>query len=78
MIVDMILDRKDNEEFYGQDIYEPKKFYLDLLGRVCSEPITLAMDYGDESDVKRELCNYIDEQEYNPEIKNYINSKKWL
>ena len=36
------------------------------------------MDYGDEKDVKEELCEYIDRNKYNPDIKNYISSVSWL
>lgn len=79
MIIDLILDRKDNEKDYGRDIYNAHDFYIDVLnyGEI-GEEITMAMDYGEEKDVKNALCNYIDKNEYSPLIKNYINNKNWL
>lgn len=79
MIIDCILDRKDDENFYGYDKYNAKEFYLHILayGMIGGE-ITRAMDYGDEKDVKSALCRYIIDNEYNPEICNYICSKNWL
>lgn len=73
MIIDRILDRKDG---FG---YNAREFYFDCLayGKV-GDDITMAMDYGTESDVKRALCNYIDNNGYNPTIKNFINAVKWL
>ena len=64
--------------------YSPGSFYREIFGYIggCgghwAEAITAAMDYGEEADVKRELCRYIDEAEYNPAIKEYINSVDWL
>ena len=75
MIIDLILDRKDGDE------YDAKKFYNQVAGYESSGnsfPISRAMDGGTESDIKRELCAYIDQNDYNPEIKNYINSVSWL
>lgn len=78
MIIDLILDRKDEEE-QGIYHYRPHDFYFDVLhyGKV-GDGITLAMDYGEEEDVKRALCEYIERNEYNPEIKKYIMSRRWL
>lgn len=83
MIVDLILDRKDNEELCGKDTYSAKYFYLYCMKYNAIfdggyDYITLAMDYGTENDVKQALCKYIEEGEYNPKIKEYINSKKWI
>ena len=79
MIIDCILDRKDREQYSGSNTYNPRDFYFDVLayGRI-GDPITRAMDYGTEEDVKKALCNYIDQQGYNPEIKKYIDSRLWL
>lgn len=79
MIIDRILDRKDNEHYDGYDSYNAKQFYLDVLayGKI-GDSITKAMDYGDEKDVKSALCRYIIDNKYNPEICNYICSKNWL
>lgn len=78
MIIDLILERKGWEED-GCAVYNPHDFYMDVMryGDV-GEDITMAMDYGEESDVRRELCNYIVRNEYNPAICDYINSREWL
>ena len=81
MIIDCILDRKDNAR-YGE-AYRPKDFYMDILGyhksnQYWSDRITTAMDYGTEEEVKEILCDYIDRNEYNPLIKDYIRSVTWI
>lgn len=78
MIIDWILDRKENET-YGEPEYSPREFYFNVLqyGSV-GEEITRAMDSGTEEDVKTALCRYIDRHRYNPEIKKYIDSRLWL
>lgn len=82
MIIDLILDRKDDNTVfteYGNKPYTAKRFYRQLVeyGEIGFD-IQRAFDGGTEQDIKRELCRYIDKQEYNPEIKNYINSVTWL
>lgn len=82
MIIDLILDRKDDDTVfteYGNKPYTAKRFYRQLVeyGEIGFD-IQRAFDGGTEQDIKRELCRYIDKQEYNPEIKNYINSVTWL
>ena len=82
MIIDLILDRKDDNTIfteYGNKPYTAKRFYRQLVeyGEIGFD-IQRAFDGGTEQDIKRELCRYIDKQEYNPEIKNYINSVTWL
>ena len=73
MIVDLILDRKDGAKYNAHD------FYVDVMGYgEIGEDITRAMDFGTESDVRRELCEYITANEYNPAICDYINSREWL
>lgn len=80
MIIDLILDRKDNEEAFGEDLYNSRDFYYEIMNydEIISGDISRAMDYGTENDVKKALCDYIDNNEYNPEIKQYIRSKEWL
>lgn len=82
MIIDLILDRKDNEEAFGEDLYNSRDFYYEILDYEAifglNGDISKAMDYGTENDVKKALCDYIDKNEYNPEIKKYIRSKEWL
>ena len=79
MVIDLILDRKDNAEYDGIDTYNAHDFYIDCLryGPIA-DGITKAMDYGSETDVKRELCKYIIKNEYNEKICDYINSVNWL
>lgn len=80
MIIDLILDRKDNEEAFGEDLYSSLDFYYEIMNyeAIISGDISRAMDYGTEADVKKALCDYIDQNDYNPEIKKYIRSKEWL
>ena len=79
MIIDLILDRKDNEQLNNSDDYNAKEFYNGCMryGKIADE-ITRAMDSGTEEEVKQALCSYIQEQGYNPEIVEYIKRKKWL
>lgn len=79
MIIDMILDRKGWEEEGVMDYYNPRQFYHHMMEYGGSGfNIACAMDYGEEEDVKRELCKYIDNNNYNPQIKEYVNSVEWL
>ena len=83
MIVDLILDRKDNEEWFGEDLYSALDFYHEVsdysgLAMGAFDYIVDALDYGTEADVRKALCRYIDENEYNENIKKYINSRDWL
>ena len=83
MIIDKILDRKDDIEIYNFDSYNAHDFYFDCLGysQVFDQAfdyITIAMDYGTEEDVKKALCKYIDDNDYNPKIKDFIKSVEWL
>ena len=82
MIIDLILDRKDNEEAFGEDLYSSLDFYYEIRDYEeifgLNGDISKSMDYGTENDVKKALCDYIDKNDYNPEIKEYINSKSWI
>ena len=83
MIVDLILDRKDYEEWAQEDAYNAKDFYNECMRYSAAfngafDYISEAMDYGTEEDVRKALCRYIDENEYNEDIKKYINSRDWL
>lgn len=73
MIVDLILDRKDGEE------YTPEQFYRDVFdyGEIGWN-ITRAMDEGTEQDVKKALCQYIMDNNYSCDIATYIDSVDWL
>ena len=83
MIVDLILDRKDYEEWAQQDAYNAKDLYNECMQYSAVfdgafDYITRALDYGTEEDVRKALCRYIDENEYNEKIKDYIDSRDWL
>lgn len=81
MIIDLILDRQDDDK--RGFAYIAKSFYLEVLdyARIFPDlafPIAKAMDEGTNTDVQNALCDYIDSEGYNPEIKKYINSRKWI
>lgn len=83
MIIDLILDRKDNLSEGFTDDYNAHNFYMECMGYNnifdgIADGITRAMDGGTETDVKRELCKYITNNGYNTEICDFINSVKWL
>lgn len=83
MIIDCILDRFDNEQFYEDFEYDAKDFYFEILAYhpifpELAQPILEAMDWGDNDDVVRELCNYITEQNYNHELCAKIKQHRWL
>ena len=93
MIIDLILDRKEDDSIiaqgythrrmYNGDIvkieYNAAAFYRAVLqyGPI-GDYIAAAMDNGTECDVKKELCVYVLNNEYNPAICDYINSVNWL
>lgn len=83
MIIDLILDRKDDIEGGYTDAYNPHDFYMECMGYNSifdgiADGITRAMDSGTEEQVKNELCLYILKNEYNPKICEFINSVNWL
>ena len=82
MIIDLILDRKDNLQ-EGIKNYNARDFYFDCtryngIFDGIADGITRAMDGGTETDVKRELCKYITNNGYNPALCDFINSVEWL
>ena len=77
MIIDCILDRKDGSNYNPHEFYNKMIEYDEVFGGIAWD-IIRAMDYGEEADVKKALCEYIDKQGYNPAIKDYINSVSWL
>jgi hypothetical protein len=76
MIIDLILDRKDGTP------YNPKEFYNDVMEYESvfnlDRSISSALDYGDEKEIKKALCDYVINQGYNKNIRNYINDVRWL
>ncbi len=79
MIIDLILDRRDNEKYHEIDIYKPHDFYCEVMcyGEIGNNIIG-SMDYGNNSDVQNALCDYINNNEYNPNICDYIKAKQWI
>lgn len=73
MIIDLILDRKDGEEYNARDFY-----YACLHYGEVGDDITRALDSGTEKDVKKALCDYVIDNDYNKNICKYINSVNWL
>lgn len=58
MIIDVILDRKDGDEYSASDMY---RTLMQYSGSFCdmASPITRAMDYGTEADVKKAFAGRI-------------------
>lgn len=78
MIIDNILDRRDGRHYSAHDFYIEVRKYERLGVGTHGEDISLSMDYGDNRDVQRVLCQYIDRNEHNPSIKDYIRSQEWV
>lgn len=78
MIIDLICDRLDGVP------YKPGKFYRDVLGymrtsKADASRITMAMDYGDERDVKYALHRYCADNEYGGSAADrFIDKVDWL
>ena len=71
MIIDVILDRYDYEE------YNPKDLYMSAR-RDGYEDVSRAMDYDGNEEIVDALCNYIVENGYNPTLCEYIKGCDWL
>lgn len=73
MIIDLILDRKDGDD------YSPRSFYFSVMeyGRP-GWGITRAMDAGTNRDVQKALADYILDNGYNPNLCGYVFSVDWL
>ena len=76
MIIDLILDRKDGEEYDAREFYYCVMEYESTLD--SNREISCALDGGNESDVKKSLCDYITGNGYNTEICKYVNSVNWV
>nr|DAK83856.1 MAG TPA: hypothetical protein [Caudoviricetes sp.] len=77
MIIDLILDRKDGKPYDPAEFYRAVTCYRDTWPDIA-DPITAAMDYGTDADVKRALCDYVRANAYSPKICDYINYVAWL
>lgn len=73
MIIDLILDRKDGQDYNSREFYHEVMKYGDV-----GHEITRAMDEGEERDVKQALYKYIINNEYSLDICRYINKVNWL
>lgn len=73
MIIDLILDRKDNLVYDAQDFCE---FCLDYVDEY--NDIVVGLRSGDEAGVKAALREYIKQNEYNPLIIDYIEQVNWV
>lgn len=83
MIIDLILDRRDDIRIDGVDFYNAHDFYFRCLRynsvfNGIADDILSALDSGTEQDVKQALCRYITDNEYNPQICDFINSVQWI
>lgn len=76
MIIDIILDRRDDEATYKPLEDLRRMFIYALHFEFCD--LAKALDSGTEADVKRELCRYIEREGYDPLLKEYINSVEWI
>lgn len=77
MLIDLILDRKDGQEYDSRDFYNQVNEYGETFGDSCWD-VARAMDGGENSDVQRELCRYIMQNGYNMNICDYVNSVEWI
>lgn len=80
MIIDLILDRMDDEK-YGCYDYDAKTFYNRVMQyeEGTEYKIANALDGGTEQDVKNMLHDYLIKNGYVvDEIINFINSVNWL
>ena len=78
MIIDLILDRKDGYPYDAHEFYNEIRDYERLGIGVSDERISIAMDYGDNRDVQRVLCEYIHRNSYPKEIQDYVRSQVWV
>ena len=76
MIIDLILDRKDGKTYDVYAFYHNVRQYENIFK--FDPDISIALDYGSESDIKEALKRYISKQGYNPNINNYIDSVNWI
>lgn len=78
MIIDLILDRKEGKQYSAYDFYLEVRKYERLGVDTRGEDISFAMDYGDNKDVQRVLCQYIRRNGYPADIESYIISQVWV
>lgn len=80
MLIDAILDRKDDERM-GYFRYSPKELYDYLMqwDLESYQAVSRAMDEGTNENVQQAMCDYIDLEWFgNKDIKSYIRSVSWI
>ena len=81
MIIDLILDRYDEERLSGNlDAYSPDEFAARVFRYESHDeekPITDAIGSGDDARIKSALCDYVIGCGYNPNICGYIWQATW-
>lgn len=78
MIIDSILDRKNGKRYSAHEFYLEVRKYERLGVGTRGEDISIAMDYGDNEDVQRVLCQYVQRNGYLANIEDYIRSQVWV
>ena len=78
MIIDLIFDRRNGYPYDAHEFYNEIRDYERLGIGVSDERISIAMDYGDNKDVQRVLCQYIQRNGYPADIEDYIRSQVWV
>lgn len=78
MIIDSILDRRNGYPYNAHEFYNDIRDYECLGVGTHGEDISLAMDYGDNKDVQRVLCQYVQRNGYPANIEDYIRSQVWV
>lgn len=76
MIIDVILDRKHEEEERSQSIYNFRNI-RDNIKAYEHDYINKAFETDDNKIIQEALCKYIQNNDYPEEIKDYINSRNW-
>ena len=83
MIIDLILDRRNDDAMGIHDAYSPAEFYRECMEYSAvfdgiGDGITRAMDYGTEDDVRNAICEYITLNGYDVRLYSYVRSRKWI
>jgi len=76
MIIDLILDRKDGDNYNAHEFLEGIKRYNETFDGIGEEIIT-AFNSKNGYSIKRALAKYIIDNDYNLDIISYINSVDW-
>ena len=77
MIIDLILDRKDGQQYDAREFYFSVMDYRETAGD-WADGIARALDSGTEDDVRGALCRYIIEAGYPAALCAWICRQNWL